>query len=121
MENQGISTELKEFVKKIIAVDIGLLLLAGVIAFYLKLYFGIVLFGLGILSTVFGAYLGGPNPYAPKNPRISHSNPYEQPSAERLTARMLFFVKHLVPFYAFENVLLFAGLIAILFSLLFLF
>ena len=120
MEDQGVSPALKDFVRKIIAIDIGLLLVASVLAWSLNLYFGIVLFGLGLISTVIGAYLGGPNPYDPKNPRISH-HPYEQPSAERLKARILFFIKHSVPFYAFENVLLFAGLIAIVISLLFLF
>jgi hypothetical protein len=97
-----------------------LFLVASVIAWSLNLYFGIVLFGLGVIATVVGAYLGGPNPYDPKNPRISR-HPYEQPSAERLRARILFFIKHSVPLFAFENVLFFAGLIAIVISLLFLF
>jgi hypothetical protein len=117
MENPGASLDLREFIKRIIAIEIGLLLVASVLALSLNLHFGIVLFGLGIIATVVGAYLGGPNPYDPKNPRIS-GHPYEQPSAERLTARILFFVKHSVPLYAFENVLFFAGLVAILVSLL---
>ena len=121
MENHSMPPELKDFLKKIIILDIGLFLVAGVMALFIKLYFAAILFGLGILCSVVGAYLGNANPYDPKNPRISHSNPYERPSAERLRARILYFVKHSVPFYSFENVLLFAGLIAILFGLLFLF
>lgn len=120
MENQSIPPELKDFVRKIIAVDIGLLLLAGVIALSLNHHFGLVLFGLGILSAVVGGYLGNAYPYSPENPEMLDSNRYERP-VEKTRARFLYFVKHSVPFYAFENVLLFAGLIAILISLLFLF
>ncbi len=121
MKSLKISAELKDFIKKIIAVDIGLSVVAGILALWLQHHFGIILFGLGILCTVVGAYLGGPNSNDLENPRISHMNPYEHPSAEKLTARLTFLVKKGVPFYAFENVLLFAGVIAILLGLIILF
>ena len=117
MENEDFSSELKNFVKKIITVVIGLILIAGVIALFLKLDFAIILFGIGILSAVIGAYLGGPNSFDPKNPQMSHRNPFEHPSAEKLRARIMHVVKNSVPFYSFENVLLIAGLTAIALSL----
>jgi len=73
MEKEDYSSELKRFVKMIVTTFIDLLLVACVFALILKLDFAIVLFGIGLLSVVVGAYLGGPNPFDPKNPRMSHS------------------------------------------------
>ena len=115
MENQGNSPELKEFARKIIALDIGLLLVAGVVALSLNLDFSIILFALGMMVATIGAYLGGPNSQEPKNPRIQQLNPNE-----KLLARILSNIKNSVPQFAFENVLLFAGFIALLFSMPFL-
>lgn len=121
MNEPRISPELKNFVGKIIMMDVGLFLISGVITLALQLYFGMILFVLGILSTVVGGYLGGPNRYEPKNPRLQDIKLFKHPSPEELKARMLHSVKNSVPFYAFENVLLFSGLIAIIISLLILF
>ena len=112
MNGSSISPELKNFVGKTIMMGIGLLLISGIIALSLDLSFGMILFVLGGVFTVIGGYLGGPNRYYPKNPRTS---------PEELTAFKMHSIKNSVPFYAFENVLLFAGLIAIIISLLLLF
>ena len=112
MNGFNISPELKNFIGKIIMMGIGLLLISGIIALSLDLSFGMILFVLGGVFTVIGGYLGGPNRYYPKNPRTS---------PEELTAFKMHSIKNSVPFYAFENVLLFAGLIAIIISLLLLF
>lgn len=112
MNGFNISPELKNFIGKIIMMGIGLLLISGIIALSLDLSFGMILFVLGGVFTVIGGYLGGPNRYYPKNPRTF---------PEELTAFKMHSIKNSVPFYAFENVLLFAGLIAIIISLLLLF
>ena len=112
MNGSSISPELKNFVGKTIMMGIGLLLISGIIALSLDLSFGMILFVLGGVFTVIGGYLGGPNRYYPKNPRTL---------PEELTAFKMHSIKNSVPFYAFENVLLFAGLIAIIISLLLLF
>ena len=112
MNGFNISPELKNFIGKIIMMGIGLFLISGIIALSLDLSFGMILFVLGGVFTVIGGYLGGPNRYYPKNPRTL---------PEELTAFKMHSIKNSVPFYAFENVLLFAGLIAIIISLLLLF
>ncbi len=112
MNGSSISPELKNFVGKTIMMGIGLLLISGIIALSLDLSFGMILFVLGGVFTVIGGYLGGPNRYYPKNPRTS---------PEELTAFKMHSIKNSVPFYAFENVLLFAGLIAVIIGLLLLF
>ena len=112
MNGSSISPELKNFVGKTIMMGIGLLLISGIIALSLDLSFGMILFVLGGVFTVIGGYLGGPKRYYPKNPRTS---------PEELMAFKMHSIKNSVPFYAFENVLLFAGLIAIIISLLLLF
>ena len=117
MENPDNSPDFKDFVKKIVMVEVGLLIIASVIALSINLYVSIVLFGLGILSTVVGGYLGGSNPFDPRNSRMSYVYPYEDPSAEKLRARMMHVVKNSVPFYSIENALFIAGLIALLLSL----
>lgn len=112
MNGSNISSELKNFIGKIIMMGIGLFLISGIIALSLDRSFGMILFVLGGVFTVIGGYLGGPNRYYPKNPRTL---------PEELTAFKMHSIKNSVPFYAFENVLLFAGLIAIIISLLLLF
>ena len=107
MENPDASLDLKEFIKKIIAIVVGLMLIAGVVSLSINLSFGIILFALGMLSAVVGASLGRANPYDPKNP-------YEKPSPAKLSARILYDLRNAVPQSAFENILMFAGLIAIL-------
>jgi len=120
MEDRSASFELKDFVKKVFAIELGMLLVAGVVSLSLNYNFSIILFALGMVSAVVGASLGGADPYHPKNPRMQQSNPYEKPSAANLSARILYNLKGAVPQHAFENVLLFAGLIAILISMPFL-
>jgi hypothetical protein len=120
MKNQKISPELRRFIKKIISVEIGLVVLAGAIALFSNQPFGLMLFGLGILASIVGGYLGNAYPYNLENPAMSDSNPYERP-VEKTRVRALYFVKHSVPFYAFENAILFAGIIAVFVGLLILF
>jgi hypothetical protein len=116
MENQDDLFELKDFVRKIIAIDIGMLLVASVVALSLHVEFGVILFVLGMVAAVVGASLGGSPAYLPKNPPMQQSRPDGRPAAVNLSARVLHSLKNAVPQYAFENVLLFAGSTAILIS-----
>jgi hypothetical protein len=120
MKNQKSSSELKNFIKKIIAVDIALILISVITALLLNQYFGLVLFGLGILASILGSYLGNAPPYHPQNLEMSELSPYERP-VEKTRTEALHFVKHTVSFYSFENAVLFAGVIAIVIGLLILF
>jgi hypothetical protein len=121
MENQRSSSPVKGFVKKIMVLEICVFLIAGVLAFFLSLHFAVILLGVGILSSVVGSYLGNAYPYSHKNPAMSNSIPYERRPVEKNRARILYYVKHSVPLYSSENALVFAGVIAILLALLFLF
>jgi hypothetical protein len=120
MKSLKVSPEFKDFMKKILAVDIALILISAVIALFLKQYFGLVLFGLGIVASILGGILGKAPPYRPESLELSELNPYERP-VEKTRTESLHYVKHAAPFYAFENVVLFAGLIAILIGVLILF
>ena len=107
MENGNNSSEFKDFVKKIIAVDIGIFLVAAVVALSLRINLSIILFVVGITVAAFGAFLAGPRPYAQRFDRPQQFNPNE-----KLSARILHTVGNSLPNYAVENVLLVAGLLA---------
>lgn len=117
MENRNDSPELKDFAKKILAVDVGIFLAAGVISLSLKVNFGVVLFVLGILVAVVASYLGGSHPYIPEKPSVPMSQLSARPSSNHLVGRILHNIKNSIPFYAIENVLMFAGLVAIVIGL----
>lgn len=120
MENQDDSTEWKDFARKVIAVEVGLLLVSGIISLATNIHFGVILFGLGMLSGVAGAFLGGPNPYAANNPRMQVGYPYENRSVRKIYTQIVYNIKTSVPHHSFENVLLLAGCVAVVFSLPFL-
>jgi hypothetical protein len=96
--------------------DIGLLILAELSSLILKVDFGILLFLLGILIGGLGAYLGGPNPNDPDNPRNRPFQYLNRPN-ERLADQGAYNAKHSVPIYAFENAMAVAGLIAAILSI----
>ncbi|MCI0552166.1 MAG: hypothetical protein L0287_14540, partial [Anaerolineae bacterium] len=104
----------------VIAVEVGLLVVSGIISLATNIHFGVILFGLGMLSGVAGAVLGGSNPYAADNPRMHVGNPYESRSARKIYAQIVYNLKASVPHHSFENVLLITGCIAVIFSLPFL-
>lgn len=117
MENRNDSPELKGFAKKIIAIDVGIFLVAGVVTLSLNVNFGVVLFVLGLLVAVIASYLGGSHLYIPKETSAPMFQLCARPSPKYILARVLHNLKNSVPSHAFENVLLYAGLIAILLSL----
>lgn len=112
MENGNTSSEIKDFVKKTIAVDTGMFLVAGVVALSLRINFSIILFVLGIIVAALGSFLAGPRPYSQRFDRPQQFNPNE-----KLSARILHTVGNSLPPYAVENVLLVAGLLATALSL----
>jgi hypothetical protein len=116
-----ISPELKRFAGKVFLVVIGLILIAYVLASFTREYFGMILFVLGLLSTVIGTYLGNPRPRDSMSPRIRNINLQHRPSVEELFSQKMYEVAHSVPRYSMENVVAVAGLIAALISLLVLF
>ena len=116
-----ISPALKRFAGKVLLVVVSLVLNAYVIALLMVEYFGLILFVLGLLSTVIGTYLGNPRRRDFMSPRIRNINFQQQPSPEELFSQNHYEVTHSVPRYSFENVVAVAGLIAALISLLILF
>jgi hypothetical protein len=116
-----ISPALKRFAGKVLLVVLCLVLIAYVIALYTVEYFGMILFVLGLLSTVIGTYLGNPRRRDFISPQIRNINFQQQPSPEELFSQKIYEVTRSVPRYSFENVVAVAGLIAVLISLLILF
>jgi hypothetical protein len=110
-KNTDFST-LKPFIKKIIALDIGLFALAGLISLILNSNFGIILFLLGILVGGIGSYLGGSG-LNPKKLNLQDSN---RPN-EQISNQILYNNEHSIPQDAFENIMVNAGLIAVLLSI----
>ena len=109
------------FAGKVILVLAGLIFLASIIASLTQQNIGLILFVLGLSSLTIGAYLGGPTRRDLMSPRIRNINFFQRPSPEELTAQNLYFAKHSVHLYAFENVIALAGLIAVVIALIILF
>ncbi len=116
-----ISPEIKRFAGKVLLVVIGLILIAYFIALFTLEYFGVILFVLGLLSTVIGTYLGNPRWRDFMSPRIRNINFQQQPLPEELFSQKIYEATHSVPRYSIENVVAVAGLIAAMISLLILF
>src|SRR5688572_5732930 len=112
MEKNNSSPEVKNFARKIAVVEILIFLVAGVVAFSLRINFSIILFVLGITIAAIGARLVSPRAFQPRDPRLQQLNPNEKASI-----RILDNVRGSLPHYAFENTLFFAGLIALSLSL----
>jgi hypothetical protein len=119
MDAKNNPSALKKFIIKISILSAGLICLAGILSFTQGLDFGITLLILGILVGGAGALLGGPDPASPNNPKNLRSRSlvfWRQPS-QALLDRSSYNAEHSAPSYAFENVLTFAGFVAILFSI----
>jgi hypothetical protein len=117
MENQANNSSLKNFIIKVIVVDIGLIILAGFISISYKLDFGIILLLLGILVEGVGNLLAGPSLANRQNDRdIASSN---RPN-EALSNRISNYLTNSIPHDGFENVMLYSGLMTIAISIPFL-
>ena len=122
MEMKDNNSAVKRFIQNILVVDIGLLVIAGLVSLALNLNFGVTLFFLGILTGGIGTLLGSPDPTDPDNPRNLPSRLgrfSNRPVQDRLD-QISYDVEHTVPRYTFENVMALAGLVAIVLSLPFL-
>ncbi|SRR6266498_781349 len=119
MKMKDNNSDLKHFIQNILVVDIGLLIVAGFISLALDLNFGVTLFFLGVLVGGIGAFLGGPDPFDPDNPRNlpSRSGRFSKHPVQDRLDQISYDVEHSVPRYTFENIMAIAGLIAIVLSL----
>lgn len=111
------------FIKNVAILDVGLAILAVLIAWLVKFDFGIILFGLGMLVGGIGAFLGGSDPTSPDNPKNLRFPffLFRERSAQDLIAQDADNRKHSASSYEIENVLALAGLLAIVISIPFLF
>jgi len=122
METNDKNSVRVRFIKRIMIVDLALLIIAGIISWVLNFSFGIILFALGILVGGIGAILGGPSTIDPDN--LENSPKYLNPRSffsswrplQYLVDQRSYNIEHSMPAYAFENVIALAGLIAILIS-----
>jgi hypothetical protein len=121
MNKFSFSTTRKEFLAKIIAVDFGLLLLAAILALFIKLPFSLIFFSLGLVSTTIGGYLGSPGSYDSNKIRVRDINFFKHPSPAELIDEQLHSAKNMVPIHSFENAFLYAGIVAIVLGLIILF
>jgi hypothetical protein len=117
MENDP--SDKKRFIINIMAVEFALIILSALFSLFLNTNFGVILFFLGILVGILGAYLGGPNPSDPNNPNYlpSQSGLFRRRIIKNRGNQISYDIKHSMPGYEFENAILFAGLIAIVLSL----
>jgi membrane protein required for beta-lactamase induction len=115
MEENSNSSARTRFIRRILVVDVALLIVAGLVSLVLNFSFGIILLALGTLIGVIGAFLGGPDLNDPNNPMYKFK--YWRRPVEKATDEISFYFKHSVPVYAFENVMALAGLIAIIVSI----
>jgi hypothetical protein len=116
MKTENINSARTRFIRRILVVDVALLIVAGLVSSVLNFSFGIILFALGILVGGIGAFLSGPDPTDPSNPR-NQPFKYRNRPVEELSDKISYNVEHSVPDYAFEKVMAFAGLIAIIVSI----
>ena len=78
MEKNNNSPELKDFARKIAVVEFLMFLVAGVVAFSLRINFSIILFVLGITMAALGARLASPRIFQRRDPRFQQLNPNEK-------------------------------------------
>ena len=103
------------FIMNIVAVDILLISVAGLSAYVLGLSVDITLFSLGILVGGIGSYLGTPNRSASNYPQHYYSELENRPVRNHIDS-LQHRANSTVPQYGFENVMVFAGLIAVVLS-----
>jgi|ERR1700690_458798 len=116
METHSNNSAKTRFIKRILVVDVALLGIAGLISLVINSSFGIILFVLGMLAGGIGAFLGGPDPTDPSNPR-NRPFEYRNRPVEEASDVISYNAEHSVPGYAFEKVMAFAGLIAVILSI----
>ncbi len=119
MQSKSESSVVKRFVGKALVLDIGIMVVAGLAAWFLDVNFGIILLVMGIIIGGIGAFLGGPDPTAPDNPKNLPFKYINRPN-ERMLDQESYDMAHSVPRFALENVILYAGLVAIILSIPFL-
>ncbi|HUH96689.1 MAG TPA: hypothetical protein VLZ89_04975 [Anaerolineales bacterium] len=98
------------FAVKIMILELAMIGVAGLFSAYM-LNFGIALLVLGTFVGGIGAVRGGPSSIDSLHTRLilkRWHRPFNQPSDQRT-----YIIEHSVPAYSFENVMAFAGLIAI--------
>ena len=122
MEADNNKSAVKRFVKNIVAIDMGLLIVDCILTFALNFNFGITLFLLGVLVGGVGAFLGGADPTDLSNPRNSpsRSSIFRKEPVQDALDQISYNTEHSVSRYAFENALMYAGLMAFLVSIPFL-
>lgn len=120
MTNDNSNLDFSKFIKRIIALAAVLVILASVISLYANVNFGIVLFILGMLVGIVGAFLGGPAP----TDLIRAPSVRLEMESKRTGSAVLSVVadriKQSVPTYDFENVMLYAGWLTLIISVPFL-
>lgn len=116
MQSRTAPSPRKRFVRSVILLNIGLIAAAALAAWLLRLDFGLVLLVMGGVVGGGGAYLGAPDPTDPDNPRNIPFAFVFRPN-ERQEDVEAYDAEHTVPTYAFENVVMYAGMIAFLVSL----
>ncbi len=113
METNSNNSAKKRFVQNILLMDIALVIVAGLGSLVLNFNFGIILLALGMLAAGIGTLLGSPDSTAANNPRNQFVKYLNRP-VERAADEITYDAQHSIQGYAFENVMLFAGLMAIL-------
>ena len=105
-----------QFIKTVLAIDLGLFLAAGLLALILNIDFGVILLFTGILAGGTGAFLSRPSPDDNPANLISVQSRLRTRPLQNLLDASAYNIKHALPDYAFENALTLAGLIATILS-----
>jgi hypothetical protein len=114
-ENNG--ALLRNFIIKIVLIDILLLCLAALLSFVASLNFWKTLLIMGIVTGGIGGFLGSP-PLSLENLHDQTGNLFVRPNQIFLD-QPDYDTRHAAPRYALENVMAFGGLIAIGLSIVF--
>jgi hypothetical protein len=109
------------FVIRIVAMSVGLVLIANLIASGFNLHFGLALFILGILAMSIGNVLSLPARRYERRSGIRHINLFQLPTPEEYVAEKLFVTRRAIPFYSFENAMLLSGFTILAIGLIILF
>ena len=119
METKDKTTTKRTFVLKIASIDIGLMLLAGYLALTMNIQFGLVLLILGILVGGIGAFMNSSTPVVSNHPRDRQFNYLNRLEQYRLSG-LADSADQPAASLGVENVMAFAGFIAIVLSIPFL-
>ncbi len=106
-----------KLIRNVAASYIGILFISGLLSLVLHFDFGVNLFFLGVLVSSAGAFLGGSlSSIKPTSPGHSMSVYSNRPN-EELSNQISYQAAHPLPPDTIENVMMFAGLAALLSSL----